>query len=246
MIAVFSGTSEGQTIVNELISRGYKVCCFNATKYGGTLYEKHDNLVVLDHMMAKEEIASKLVYYNINTIIDATHPYAKIISRNLIEISKEMKFTYLRFERSLGNFCEALYDSYNDIISELEKKEGNILLTIGSNNLELFTSVLSLERLYSRVLPTEKVIKKCFELGLSPKTIIGVQGPFSKLMNYAMMKEYDIKYLVTKDSGEAGGFDEKIEAASELNIQVLILKRPDIGYPNSYNTITDLLKKIEE
>ena len=40
-------------------------------------------------------------------------------------------------------------------------------------------------------------------------------------MNKAMIEQYDIKYLVTKQAGDTGGEREKIEAADEMNIEVV-------------------------
>ena len=246
MIAVFSGTSDGQLIVKELLKKNKRVSCFNATKYGGTLYEEDKNLIVYSHMMDKEEIEEKLKSNNVSIIVDATHPYAEIISSNLIEISEEKKIKYIRFERPKEKSGLKFYSTYEDIISDLEKKEGNILLTVGSNNLHLFTSRLDVDRLYSRVLPTIKVISKCNELGLSPSRIIAMQGPFSFHMNFVMIKDYNIKYLVTKESGKAGGFDDKIKAASELAVEIFVLKRPIVNYPNSFYLLEDIISEIGE
>lgn len=246
MIAVFSGTSDGQLIVKELLKKNKRVCCFNATKYGGTLYEEDKNLIVYSHMMDKEEIQEKLKFNNVSIIIDATHPYAEIISSNLIEISEMKKLKYIRFDRPKETSDLKFYNTYEDIILNLEKKEGNILLTIGSNNLHLFTSRLDVDRLYSRVLPTKNVMNKCNEIGLSPSRIIAIQGPFSVDMNYVMMKDYNIKYLVTKESGKAGGFEDKIKAASELAIEIFVLKRPMVNYPNSYYFVEDIMREIGE
>ena len=43
--------------------------------------------------------------------------------------------------------------------------------------------------------------------------------------------------MVTKDSGAEGGMVEKISAANQLNVEVLILKRPQLNYPVVFNDI---------
>ncbi|NTW73188.1 MAG: precorrin-6A/cobalt-precorrin-6A reductase, partial [Eubacteriaceae bacterium] len=73
---------------------------------------------------------------------------------------------------------------------------------------------------------TSSVLKKCEDLGFSPGNILALQGPFSEELNQAMYQEYQIKYMVTKDSGSIGGVREKILPALKMGIQVLILKRP--------------------
>ena len=54
---------------------------------------------------------------------------------------------------------------------------------------------------------------KCEQLGFTGKNLLCMQGPFSVEMNYAIMKSYDISYMVTKDSGNIGGFLQKYNAA---------------------------------
>jgi precorrin-6x reductase len=80
--------------------------------------------------------------------------------------------------------------------------------------------------LYTRVLPTTEAIKKCAELGFLPNQIIAAQGPFCTRFNAAMIEQYHIEYLVTKDSGRAGGVEEKLEAAEQAGIETVIIRRP--------------------
>ena len=53
-----------------------------------------------------------------------------------------------------------------------------------------------------------------------------MQGPFSKELNVALLKQYHIKTLVTKDTGGYGGFREKAEAAREAGCALLVVERP--------------------
>lgn len=242
MIGVFSGTSDGRSIVEGLLNKGHQVVCFNATAYGGTLYADHVNLTVYDYKMDYQELIEKVELHRIEYIIDSTHPFAEIISRNLINLSEERHLKYMRYERPSS--FEGAYNSYDQMICDLKKTQGPILLTIGSNNLAYFTKSDLIKRLFVRVLPTLDVIEKCIQLGLSPKQIIGMQGPFSHEFNLALMKMLDIKHMVTKASGQAGGLKEKISAANELDIHTYVLKRPSIDYKKTYKNIRELLKEF--
>lgn len=224
MIAVFSGTTEGQIVVDALVDQ-HDIVCFNATPYGGSRYKPHKNLIIYDQKLDLQAIKEHLIRHKVTKIVDCTHPYAKVITSNLLEVSSELNISYYRYQRpSVSNQG---YDSLEDIVGYLKDKSGNVLLTIGSNQLGEFVK-LDLERLYCRVLPTSSVIKKCEDLGFKTYQIIGIQGPFSHNMNAQMIKTYNIKYLVTKESGKIGGFTEKLTAARENDVEVLVLKRPDI------------------
>jgi len=239
VIAVFAGTSDGRLTVDLLKENSLEVVCFNATAYGGSLYE---GITVYDYPMDLDMIQSKLLEHKVTDIIDCTHPFAEVISKNLMRASHKLKIPYYRFERP--ELESEHYESYDDILKDINQTEGNIFLTIGSNNLEVFTQGVDIKRLYCRVLPTEVVIKKCCELGLSPKQIIGMQGPFDKELNQAMFHALDIKHLVTKASGNAGGFKEKLGAAKALNIHTYVLGRPQIEYVNLYRDLKTLIKDI--
>ena len=100
-------------------------------------------------------------------------------------------------------------------------------LTTGSKELKAFTALPDFEkRLYARVLSTPEVATMAASLGFVGKHLICMQGPFSKELNTAMLKQFDAAYLVTKDSGKVGGFEEKLLSAREAGAKVILIGRP--------------------
>lgn len=53
-----------------------------------------------------------------------------------------------------------------------------------------------------------------------------MQGPFSYALNRALMEQFTIRFLVTKDGGAAGGFEEKARAAQDTGAQLIVIRRP--------------------
>jgi len=96
-------------------------------------------------------------------------------------------------------------------------------------------------RVYARVLPMEESLQLCQRAGLHPSHILAMQGPFSVEMNIAMLKSVGAKFLVTKDSGSRGGFDEKIAAAREAGAKLVVIGRPPQKEGLSFNGVIDLL-----
>ena len=97
----------------------------------------------------------------------------------------------------------------------LEGTSGNILVTTGEQRTgELYQADRLPERIFARVLSVGDVAVKCEELGIRGHHLICMQGPFSVEMNLAMLREYKISYLVTKESGIAGGYPQKCEGSS--------------------------------
>ena len=74
-----------------------------------------------------------------------------------------------------------------------------------------------------RVLPLPGAITKCIDAGFSPSHVIGMQGPFTRELNEAMLRQVGAQWLVTKDSGTVGGTAEKLAAARDV-----------LGLPENY------------
>ena len=123
----------------------------------------------------------------------------------------------------------------------LEKTTGNILITTGSKEIAKFSVVA--DRAFARVLPSEESLELCKNAGFKMKNIICMQGPFSKAFNSALIRELDIRYLVTKCTGKNGGFTEKTEAAKENGVECIIIKRPT---DESGMTVSEVEKMILE
>jgi precorrin-6Y C5,15-methyltransferase (decarboxylating) len=72
----------------------------------------------------------------------------------------------------------------------------------------------------------EDSLRACQDAGLKPAHILALQGPFSQEMNTAMLRSTDAKYLVTKEGGGPGGFDEKVRAARDAGAVLVVVGRP--------------------
>lgn len=111
----------------------------------------------------------------------------------------------------------------------------NILITTGSKELAPYTRIPDFAaRCYVRALPTVEALEKCRQLGFRREHLILMQGPFSEEMNVAQLRYADAGYLVTKASGETGGFPEKCEAALALGVEVVCIGRPkEVSIPDA-------------
>ena len=245
MILVMSGTKDGRELINSLSSLGYDIIATTTTEYGGSLLGPQKGVEIIDHPLDVEALVEVIQHRSIQILVDATHPYAVGASESAIEAADRASISYVRYEReNLEIDYGKWFDDYQAIIDYLQNRQGNVLLTIGANNLERFTKTLSLDRLYARVLPMSKIIAKCESYGLKPKNILGIQGPFSLAYNEAMIEAYDIKFMVSKATAKAGGFDLKVASARNKGIELLVLKRPSIFYPSVYSRIDAVVSHV--
>jgi precorrin-6A/cobalt-precorrin-6A reductase len=58
--------------------------------------------------------------------------------------------------------------------------------------------------------------------------------------NLELIEKYDARVMITKESGDIGGVIEKIEAANEKNITVIMIQRPKIDGLNKNNIVSNL------
>ena len=167
--------------------------------------------------------------------IDATHPYAAVVTQNIAAACAQTDVPLYRCLRESEQGQDELEGYPHLLMAQdteqaahlLEEIEGNILLTTGSKELPAYRQVKGFtERFYPRVLPLANVVESCLALGIPAAHLIAMQGPFSQEMNLAMIRQWNISCLVTKESGKTGGVDQKLAAAKQAGISVLLIRRP--------------------
>ncbi|MFW5980301.1 MAG: precorrin-6A reductase [Bacillota bacterium] len=248
MIWVLAGTGDSFRLIDKLIEYKTDILASVVTDYGEKkLADK--NIKIIKDSLDISGMIKLIKKYNIELIIDATHPFAEVVSQNAIEAGQNTDTKYIRFEREaidLSHYTKEYIisvHSYEEAVVEAAKFE-NIFLTIGSNNLKYFTSQINdwPQRLTARVLADSKFIKRAENLGFTPANIIAMQGPFSKKLNKILMAESEADVIVSKASGNIGGLDTKIRAAIELKIPIIIIKRPRLHYPLIFNNLEKLIE----
>lgn len=218
-VILFGGTDEGHKIADFLNEKNVNHIVCVATDYGAQMIE---NKNVRVGRMDAEEMRDFFSAHNPKIVIDATHPYADKVTEN---IKKACACKYIRVVREdINEDFGRSFDSMQAAARYLETTEGNILITTGSKEIAAFSELS--DRAYARVLPTEKSVSLCLEAGFKKERTITAQPPFSKEQNSALIREKNIKYIVTKRTGKSGGFIEKIEAAKENGTQCIIINRP--------------------
>ena len=228
-ICVFAGTTEGRELVEFLSSQPIRVTACVATEYGETLLSHADNLTISAKRLSTEEMEAMFAAERFDLVVDATHPYASVVTENICTACSATGTEYLRLLRSGAATPEdaVFVSDIAGAVEYLNTVDGNILLTTGSKELNKFISVRDFEnRIFARVLPMEESLRLCQDAGIKSAHILAMQGPFSKEMNVAMLKSVNAKYMVTKDSGSKGGFDEKIAAAREAGAKLVVIGRP--------------------
>ena len=245
-IIVFAGTYEGRMLCENLDKNIFNITVCVASEYGKEMLSHIAGLNVLVSRLTSTEMVSLFEGKKVSIVVDATHPYAKDVTCNIVSATTTCGVEYFRVLRE-----EKVFDSVKSVsdidqaVDFLETTTGNILLTTGSKELAKFTRLTGFsDRVYARVLPSAEMITHCRDCGLSGNHILGLQGPFTLDFNIATIRQLDCKFIVTKNTGKAGGIDEKVQSAIDTNATIIIIDRPlkETGY-SLESAITVLNKK---
>ena len=239
-IFIFSGTTEGRELTTQLAERGYDCTVSVATEYGCEVMGMQEGVSVRTGRLNQEQMCMNFRQKNYLCVIDATHPFAGVVSAEIKRACEQEGLPYLRFcrpteweseEKTKGKPALS-FDTAWEAATWLKEREGKILLTTGSKDLSLIAGVIAdPSRLYVRVLPVVESLQACEKAGIPKPQIIACQGPFSVEMNAALLHFSGARYLLTKETGRAGGFPEKMEAAYACQVQPVVIRNPENRNP---------------
>ncbi|WP_420267032.1 precorrin-6A reductase [Candidatus Magnetominusculus dajiuhuensis] len=234
-ILVLGGTTEGVNMGYELMKGGEDFLVSTVTGYGFNLFkEKFGDRAILENFTTADALKRFIKKHAITKIIDCTHPYAELITPLAKSVSTELKLVYESKVRDTAFDNEFQYEklcyvsSLTQVIDKiLALKVKRPLFTTGSKELG-FVRPLSENGgvdIFVRVLPFEHSIKSALEAGVNAANIIAMQGPFTTELNAATIRQYAIDCLVTKKTGKEGGFYEKVNAAVDCGVHLIVVER---------------------
>lgn len=248
-ILLLGGTKDSTNIITH-IKENYDafILTTTTTEYGGRLAREAGSDETIARPLLKDEIIEIIKKDNFELLVDATHPFAQHITQTSASIANELNLPYIRFERPPINLenIDTSHIHYADSFTDAGKmiadefKKGNVLHFAGANTMADIVEYISVERFYPRILKVESSIEKCNALNIPSSHIIPMTGAATKKQNIDLIEKYDAGVMITKESGEIGGVIEKIEAANETDIAVIMIKRPKIENLNKNNVVNDL------
>ena len=250
-VLIFGGTTEGRVLASVCDDLHISTILSVATEYGRDVLPSFKYVSVQNKRLDIEEITKLIEKEAVSCIIDASHPYAFLISRNILSALENIKhkkdILFLRIMRKNNTIPEEYknileFTSNAKAAGYLLNTEGNILLTIGSKEISVYKNIA--KRIFPRVLPSIDSINACIAANIPQKNIIAMQGPFSKQLNNAIIENFNCKYLVTKLSGKTGGFGEKVLAAMDTGCTLIIILPKDETYGISLNECIDKIRNI--
>lgn len=169
---------------------------------------------------------------DIHAVVDATHPFARQITANAYEACAQLGLPFLILRRPGFEPQEGWH--WVDSVAEAARNlpGSRVFLTTGRQDLHEFADCPQwfLARMVD---PPEPPLPQQIEVLLS-------RGPFTVDDELELMRSHEIDVLVTKDSG-GEMTSAKLEAARQLGIPVVIVRRPPLPPAEVVSTVADVL-----
>lgn len=228
-ILIFGGTSEGRMLADFCAENKINACVSVTTDYGAELLPCSRYITVFNGKLDKSEIAKLISDNKFSAVIDATHPYATLATENIRSACSDTNTSYYRLKRESSEILYGkILNSFDELTAYLNQNNKRILSTLGSKELPLLSKVNGhYDRIWLRLLPAEEIAEQCVKLGFDREKLIFGKGPFSIEENIKHIKACCADVLLTKESGKAGGYYEKSEAAKRLGTELVTIKRPE-------------------
>lgn len=252
MIGFILGTSEGKKIVSLMNEFTDDIAVSTATSYGGQLLENYKIKELNTKPLNKEEMIEWFKRNNIHTLVDGSHPYAAEVTKNAMECCRDLGIKYIRYERKgvleNDNGEDIIrVSNYDEAIEYMKSSvHGNVLNTTGGNNVTKFIDIDFDYRVIHRILPSPAVLTKIVDAGIKIKDIIAMQGPISCNLEKAFINQFHVKAIITKDSGVEGGVLEKLHAARECGIKIIVIEKTKFTYDIEFNDPENLVKYLKQ
>lgn len=229
-VLVIGGTSDARLLCQQLDEAGVAYTLSVATTAGQQLAGNLRGEIRCGRM-EYDQMVEWLCSRKTRWVIDASHPYAEIVSRNLVRACQETGVLLSRYQRpeQLAGITHPLLHYVPCVADACRVAEGlgeRILLTTGSKNLVAWRAGLPGKTLLARVLPVADVIQQCFDSGFGVGEIFALCGPFSAEFNAAFYRHCQADVVITKASGAEGGYQEKVKPCLDAGIPCIVITRP--------------------
>lgn len=231
-LLIIGGTTEGRIAVDVCDESGksyyystkgvaQKVDCIHGERITGGLDASSMKQFCIDNQ--------------VRLIIDAAHPFALEVHRNVGTVSCQLAIPVIRLERKFPEIPKSVYtfDSYDQMVDALlDHSFDRVLALTGVNTIAPLRRYWQERETYFRIMDRPE----------SLEVVRRNKFPLSRILFYDEEKisdevlgapEIAPDAIITKESGETGGFMDKIVWAQRLDIPVFVIKRPALPYQPS-------------
>jgi len=183
-----------------------------------------------------------LLDQKIDILIDATHPYAAMISANAAIASRQARVALLALRRS--GWAPIVGDRWIEVddaagaVQALGNTPRSVFLALGRKEIAPFADA-----------PQHRYLVRSVEAIMPPLMVphavyITGRGPFAEADECALLERHRIEVMVVKNSGGRATYG-KIAAARALSLPVIMLRRPQLPAVDAVETVDDAVAWLD-
>ncbi|WP_246498438.1 cobalt-precorrin-6A reductase [Microvirga soli] len=170
-----------------------------------------------------EGLARFLVEERIEAVIDATHPFAAVMSRNAAEACAQVRVSLLALRRPPWTAQKGdqwiEVSSMEETVQALGDEPRRVFLTVGRLELPPFAAAPQHTYLVRTIEPIRDALPVPHVITIQDR------APFNEASERALMERERVEVVVTKNSGGSATYP-KIAAARALGLPVIVVARP--------------------
>ena len=258
-IWLIGGTQESAHIAQAIAQTNLACVISVTTESARSLYPAASNLQIWVGQLAPPQIKMFLREHAVVAILDASHPYAVAVSQLAIAVATLHQIPYLRFERPTLEDENAkrqtpiaptqnsnlktpiFFPDFATLLASEVLVGHRVLLTIGYRFLPLFQPWHDRANLFARILPSPIALETAVTAGFNSDRLIALRPPLSFELEKALWQHWQISLVVTKASGIPGGEDVKRQVAAALGVELVVIDRPAIVYPQQTSDLATVM-----
>lgn len=247
---LLGGTGFARVLSEGLERAGYPVRMSVATELGREEVTAPPAGGIQVGPLDREGLLAELAAWGPQAVVDATHPYAVVVSRLAREAAAEAGLPLVRAERPdwvpAGEAERLRLFPDADALAQALQEDGlRPFFTVGAKGLAPFAGRGL--RLAARVLPTEESVAAALGLGVDPHDLIAAYPPYPPEFTAACLRKLGCDVMVSKESGSEGGLDDKLRAAELAGVPLFVLGRPAEGRQGGVcHDLLAVLTRLEE
>ncbi|NJR69645.1 MAG: cobalt-precorrin-6A reductase [Synechococcales cyanobacterium CRU_2_2] len=244
MLWLIGGTSESAAIARALDQANIPYCVTVTTAAGRSLYDGcHGDVSV--GCLPGSAMGGFIQTRSIRAIVDASHPFATAVSEGAIAAAQAGAIAYLRFERP-DLMPEPEVTLLQPLLESGRLRHQRVLLILGYRLLHHFRPWQAQATLFARILPSQLALDSALVAGFDPRRLIALRPPIMPELETALWRQWQISTVVTKASGAAGGEDVKRAIAQALSVELIVLSRPRVRYPQQTDQVGEAIAFARE
>lgn len=227
MILVFGGTTEGKKVAACLSNMDLRFVYSTKTE---TEFIAPINCTYRFGAFSEQTFKEFCVANKISLIIHAGHPFAIELARTIEVVAGLLQLEVIRFERKyperINHRLVHYLKDYKEALTYLNVQSIEpLLLLTGVQSIGKLKEYWDSHVCYARILPRESSLQLAIKEEFPEENLILEMPNDSVAAEKQLIDKYKIKGILTKESGDSGFLDVKIQAAIERGVPIMIIER---------------------